>query len=102
MVYLLSAILFVLTIGLGLAVTILYEIRINQGRGEAAILNYLKSVFGEPFDGDAARLMSELSSFHDDIRKGRYPYLRRDDWYPRKADLARWEEVEMRRTYCDD
>ena len=102
MVYLLSAILLVLTVGFGLTAALLYEIRSNQGRDEAAILYYLKAVFGGPFDGDAARLMSEMSSFHDDIRKGRYPYLRRDDWYPRKADLARWEETEKRHAYCDD
>ncbi|MHA6316517.1 hypothetical protein ACXYN8_02510 [Altererythrobacter sp. CAU 1778] len=101
MIYLLAAILIVLLVGLGFTVAILYDIRANQNR-EAALVQYLHSVFGEPIEGDAARLMSDLREFHRDIRQGFYPNLRRDDWYPKKADIARWEAREMRQAYCDD
>ena len=90
---LLILIVLILMVGLSLIVAIAYDLRENQNRGAALVLQYLGRHLGEPGDNEIVYTLRDLQSFLTRVREGRIPNLRNDDWYPTETDIRRWEHA---------
>lgn len=92
---LLAAIALILVVGFWVVGSFLQAQHINQTRHNAAVIAAVQNAVGESERGEFVYAMRDIKRFLDMVEAGRYPNMRHDGWYPKAADLARWEHTEI-------
>lgn len=68
----------------------------HNTRRSAEALSAIVDKFVDTRDHDQImQVVDDVSCFLSDVKGGQYPNMRRDTWYPKKADFARWEHTQI-------